>query len=343
MSGVGEVQMDILSAAQTGDQDAFGELTLPLRRELHVHCYRMLGSLDDADDALQETLLRAWRQLDHYVPRAPFRAWLYRIATNVCLTMLSKRARRNEIPAVDLAARRASGQEGEPVRLDPYPDTLLDELGPATEGTATTVDARESVELAFVAAVQFLPPRQRATLLLRDVIGYSAAEVAPMLATSVAGVNSALQRAHATLSQEQDAGRVARVHTGSGTTSEAALVHRLVNAWHAADIPAIVSLLTADAVVAMPPSPERVIGPEAISVFLATRPAGGRLDRFRLVPIRANRQPALAEYLRDRDSGPFQAHGVLVLAIAGDAIASLTRFTGDGLFARFNLPMTIDG
>ena len=208
-----QTESERLAAAKAGDDGAFAALTLPIKRELHVHCYRMLGSLADTDDALQETLLRAWRQLDRFEPRAPFRAWLYRIATNVCLTMLARRARRGEVTATALAAIR--GEEGEPMHLDPYPDRLLDELVQTAPGPEATVEQQESVELAFVAAVQILPPRQRATLLLRDVIGYPAADVAAMLATSVAGVNSALQRARATLEREQVAGRVTRVHTRS--------------------------------------------------------------------------------------------------------------------------------
>src|SRR6266511_3784972 len=198
-----QIESAHLAAARAGDERAFGELTRPLQRELHVHCYRMLGSLDDADDALQETLLRAWRQLDRFEPRAPFRAWLYRIATNVCLTMLARRARRDEVPSTSLENARGDSwrKEGEPVHLDPYPDRLLDELAPATLGPEATVEQQEGVELAFCAAVQLLPPRQRATLLLRDVIGYTAAEVAAMLGASVAGINSALQRARATLEQ----------------------------------------------------------------------------------------------------------------------------------------------
>src|SRR3954468_23125392 len=186
-----------LAAAQRGDEAAFDELTRPFRRELHVHCYRMLGSLDDADDALQETLLRAWRGLDQFQPRAPIRAWLYRIATNVCLTLLHRKTRRGEAVSLDLAggATSGSGEDDEPVHLQPYPDHLLDELRSVTPGPAATVEGREGVELAFVAAAQMLPPRQRASLLLRDVVGYNAAEVAAMLETSVAAVNSALQRA----------------------------------------------------------------------------------------------------------------------------------------------------
>ena len=333
-----------VAAARTGDEGAFRELTEPLRRELHVHCYRMLGSLDDADDALQEILLRAWRGLDQYEPRAPFRAWLYRIATNVCLTMLARRTSRGEITSLDRTDGRdfPSRQEGEPVHLQPYPDRLLDELTPAAPGPEATVEQRESVELAFVAAVQMLPPRQRATLLLRDVIGYTAAEVAPMLETSVAGVNSALQRARATLARESKSGKVTRHHSPAATATERALVDRLVAAWHAADVPAIVALLTEDALFSMPPLPQYFVGREAIAAFLATGPARGRLDRFRLVPTRANRQPALAAYWRNADEGTYHAHAILVIAIEGEAIAALTRFGDPALFVRFGLPMTLD-
>ena len=338
-------QLDSLAAAKAGDETAFGQLTKPLERELHVHCYRMLGSLDDADDALQETLLRAWRQLDHFEPRAPFRAWIYRIATNVCLTLLGQRARRGEMSFADhtRVGIDAERQDGQPMHLDPYPDRLLEDLGPVIAGPEATVEHRESVEIAFVAAVQLLPPRQRATLLLRDVIGYSAAEAAAMLATSVAGINSALQRARATLERERAAGLVSRVHAQSAASVEHALVRRLVDAWHAADIAAIVSVLTEDALLTMPPLPDRYVGRESIRTFLATVPAGGRLDRFRLVPTRANRQPAVATYFRAGDAGPFHAHAVLVLAIEGDAIASLVRFEVPDLFERFGLPATLDG
>lgn len=335
-----QTELEQLAAAQAGDEGAFGALTLPHRRELHVHCYRMLGSLDDADDALQETLLRAWRQLDRFQPRAPLRAWLYRIATNVCLTMLVRRGRRTELTATALAAVRS--QEGERVHLDPYPDHLLDELGPAAPGPEAIVEQQESVELAFVAAVQLLPPRQRAALLLRDVIGYTAAEVAAMLATSVAGANSALQRARETLAQGRGAAQVTRRHSRTSSATEQALARRLVDAWHAVDIPSIVALLTEDAVFTMPPLPARYVGREAIGAFLATMPGGGRLDRFRLVPVHANHQPAVAAYYRQGDAGAFQAHAVIVMAIEGEAIASMVRFGDPTLFARFGLPASLD-
>jgi RNA polymerase sigma-70 factor (TIGR02960 family) len=334
-------EIELLAASKAGDERAFERLTLPLQRELHVHCYRMLGSLEDADDALQETLLRAWRQLDHFEPRAPFRAWLYRIATNVCITTLARHSRRSEVTATTFAARR--GVEGEPMYLDPYPDLLLDELGPAAPGPEATVEGWESVELAFVAAAQLLPPRQRATLLLRDVIGYPAAEVAGMLATSVTAVNSALQRARATLERERSAGRVTRTHSWTSTGTEQALVRRLADAWHAADVPSIVALLTEDALLTMPPQPARYVGREAIGTFLATVPHGGRLDRYRLVPTRANRQPAVAAYYREEDVGSYRAYAVIVLAISDGAIASIVRFADPALFARFGLPATFAG
>jgi RNA polymerase sigma-70 factor (TIGR02960 family) len=339
-----KVEIERLVAAVAGDERAFAELTQPVQRELHVHCYRMLGTIDDADDALQETLMRAWRQIDRFEPRAPFRAWLYRIATNVCLTMLARRARRGEVFATSTENDGAEDRLflGEQVHLDPYPDHLLDELMTSPPGPEETIEQEESVELAFVAAVQLLPPRQRATLLLRDVIGYSATEVATMLATSVAGINSTLQRARATLDQERIAARVTRVHTRTSSTTEQALVRRLVAAWQSADIPSIVDLLTEDAVFTMPPLPLRFVGRDEIGNFLATVPGGGRLDRFRLVPIRANRQPAFAVYYRDDDYGPFEAHAVLVIAIERDTIASLTRFTNPDLFTRFALPATFD-
>jgi RNA polymerase sigma-70 factor, ECF subfamily len=328
-----------LAAARAGDQAAFADVTRPLRRELHLHCYRMLGSLDDADDALQETLLRAWRGIGRFEPNAPLRAWLYTIATNVCLTLLDRRTRRGEVSTTVVGAGHdgTGREEGEPVRLDPYPDRLLDELGPES-----TVERRESVELAFVAAVQLLPPRQRASLLLRDVIGYTTTEVAAMLATSVAGINGTLQRARATLERERRAGRVARSHTQTAAASERALVGRLVEAWHASDLNALVAVLTEDALLTMPPQPQRYVGREAIGTFFATVPRGGRLDRFRLVPTRANRQPAVAVYARDDDAGPFLAHAILVLAVDGDAIASMTRLAGPAVFTHFGLSTTLD-
>jgi RNA polymerase sigma-70 factor (TIGR02960 family) len=334
----------LLTSARKGDEEAFAALTGPLQREIHVHCYRMLGSLDDAEDALQETLLRAWRYLDRFESRSSFRAWLYRIATNVCLTLLERRARRKEVDlaGVGIEGQSASGQEEEPVRLQPYPDRLLDESWMAGDSPETLVERREDVELAFCAAIQALPARQRATLLLRDVIGYPAAEVATMLETTVAGVNSALQRARDRLALEQNSGTIARRHASPGAATERRLVERLISAWHAADVPSIVAILTEDALFSMPPQPQYFIGREAIAGFLSTVPAGGRLDRFRMVPTRANRQPALASYYRDGDRGAFHAHGIIVLSFQGEAIASICRFGDASVFPRFGLPPTVE-
>ena len=234
-------------------------------------------------------------------------------------------------------------QDGEPMDLQPYPDRFLDEAASSPSNPEATIERHEDTELAFVSAVQLLPPRQRATLLLRDVIGYSAAEVAAMLETSVAAVNSASQRARATLADARSAARVSREHAPASSAVEQSLVRRLVTAWHAADVPAIVAILTEDALLTMPPLPDRYEGREAIGAFLASTPAGGRLDRFRLVPTRANAQPALAAYLRDADDGPYHAHAILVLAIQGEAIASLVRFADAALFPRFGLPAKIEG
>ncbi|MGH2549038.1 MAG: RNA polymerase subunit sigma-70, partial [Thermomicrobiales bacterium] len=230
---------------------------------------------------------------------------------------------------------------GEEMILDPYPDALLNELvhrEPQPDAVAVT---NESIELAFIAAVQYLPPRQRAALLLRDVIGYSANEVAGMLETTTAGINSALQRARTTLEIERIAGRIARQHVRGNVDIEDRLVTRLMVAWHAADVRAIVSLLSEDALFTMPPEPLRVVGREAMTAFLSTVPDGGRLGNFRLVPTRANRQPAVALYHRAED-GVFRAHAVMVVSIAGNTIASMTRFTGPTLFAQFGLPPTLD-
>jgi RNA polymerase sigma-70 factor, ECF subfamily len=288
-------------------------LTEPLRRELYLHCYRMLGSLHDADDALQETLLRAWNALDRFEPRAPLRAWAYRIATNVCLTALARRR----------------------PELQPLPDRLLDEQGPAEPGPEAHAERRETVELAFVAAVQALPPRQRAVLLLRDVLGMSAKEAAEVLETSVAGANSALQRARSTLDRERHAGRLTRPHVPPAREDERELVRRFIESWQASDVDALVRLLAEDALLTMPPQPIRVVGREAVGEFLRTRPADGRLERFRLLPTRANGQPAVGLYL---DGEP---HAVMALSLAaGGEIAALTRFGDPALLGSFGLPMS---
>ncbi len=318
----------LLAAARVGDEAAFERLVEPHRRSLHVHCYRMLGSFHDADDVLQETLVRAWRGLARYEPRAPFRAWLYRIATNACLTAI---ARRRQIQA---------GPRYEEIApfLQPYPDDSLDELPSPEPGSEVVVEERESVGLAFLTAAQLLPPKQRAVLVLRDVLGWSAREVADTLGDSVAAVNSALQRARQRLERERRAGTFAREHVAASNESEAAVIRRFVEAWERIDVDGIVALLADDALMTMPPEPMRLVGPSEIGDFFRTVPADGHLDRIRLVPVRANGQPALAAYL-EGDDDRFHAYGLMVFALDGEAIAAITGFaTLPAYVGEFGLP-----
>src|SRR6059036_2234818 len=252
----------------------------------------MLGSLHDADDALQETMLRAWKGSSRYEPRAQLGAWLHAIATNVCLTALGRR-------------RREAERAEELVHLQPYPDRLLDEL---EEGYAL----RETVELAFVTAIQLLPPKQRAVLILRDVLGWSARETAQSLGDSVAAVNSALQRARSSIDTK-------RRQASAPIEQERVLLRRFMTAWDAVDIDALVSLLTEDAVMTMPPERMRVAGAKAIGDFFGSVPQDGRLDEIRLVSTSANRQPALAAYARSED-GSHRPYGLMVLRVEGDRI-----------------------
>jgi RNA polymerase sigma-70 factor, ECF subfamily len=307
----------LVEAARRGDEQAFARLFEPHRRALHVHCYRLLGSLHDADDALQETSLRAWRGLDGYEPRAPIRSWLYRIATNASLRAIERRARSPEPLAPDDAEIAAY--------LQPYPDRLLD------------AEERESIGLAFVSVMQLLPARQRAVLVLRDVLGWPAGDVADLLGDSVASVNSALQRARGTLEQERAAGRLAREHAPSSGAVESRIMRRFVAAWEAVDVDAMVSLLADDAVMTMPPDPMRLAGGEAIGAFFRTVPADGDLERIRLVEARANRQPALAAYMDG------EAYGVMVFALDCDSVVGITGFAGyPDLFPELGLPLVLE-
>ncbi len=327
----------LVAAAQAGDEAAFRRLTEPYRRELHVHCYRMLGSLHDAEDAFQETLLRSWRHLAGFEPRGPIRAWLYRIATNVCL---SAAARRRPEPA--LVTHDLTTPEGEAITLAPYPDALLDELPTGAADPEARYDLDETVQLAFIAAVQLLPPRQRAVLLLRDVLGFAAAEVAELIDSSTASVNSALQRARTTLEQRRTDGRLDLTRTAPPGHVERSLVRRYIEAWQSVDIDALVALLREDAFMTMPPEPLLFRGRQAIGHFFATVPAGGALDEIRLLPTRANRQPAVAAYLLDREAGVHRGYGLMVFSLDGDAIAEITGFVDPTLFPLFGLPAELD-
>jgi RNA polymerase sigma-70 factor (ECF subfamily) len=324
----------LLDAARRGGHDAFRALVEPHLRALHVHSYRMLASYDDAEEAVQETLLRAWRGLNGFQGRAPLRHWLYRISTTTCLKMINERAR---IPATvaDVAW------------LQPYPDALFDQLADTHAGLhtdpAAVVDRRESVALAFVAALQLLPASQRAVLILRDVLGWSARQVADLLGTSVPGVNSSLQRARATLDRAH--GPVAAAAAGQRPHSarERRLVEEFVRAWHERDIPALAALLRDDATLTMPPQNIRIVGRDEVVAFFTSVPAGGRLDLIQLVPTRANGHPALAAYLPDKDVAETtgcRGYGLMALTMDGDRIATITGFPDPHLFEVFGLPLT---
>jgi RNA polymerase sigma-70 factor (TIGR02960 family) len=293
-------------------EQAFARLIEPHRRALHLHCYRMLGSLHDADDALQETMLRAWKGSDRYEPHAQLATWLHAIATNVCLTALARRRSRPAQLMEDLDY------------LQPYPDRLLDDLV-----------LRETVELAFITAIQLLPPKQRAVLILRDVLGWSAREVAEALQDSVGAVTSALQRARKGLDRGQYR------HSSMSGVEERALVTRFMAAWDAVDIDALVALLTEDAVMTMPPERMRIAGGQAIGDFFATVPLEGRLDRIHLLPTVANRQPALAAYAL-ADDGNHWPYGLMVLEIERDQITGIIGFPDPWLFEQCGLPSELN-
>jgi RNA polymerase sigma-70 factor (ECF subfamily) len=302
----------LLVAAREGDEQAFVRLTGAHRQALHVHCYRLLGSLHDADDALQETLLRAWRSIDRFELQAPIGAWLHRIATNVSLRMLEQRSR-HTAAAID-------------AHLEPYPDRLLEDLPAPGRGPQSELEEREGIGLAFVAAMQLLTPKQRVAVVLRDALGWSAREVAEVLQVTVPAVNSALQRGRQRLEQERRDGTLARIHAPADAHTEAVVMRRFQEAWEAVDIDGIVALLADDALLTMPPEAARFDGSAQIGAFFATVPMDGDLARIRLVPTRANGQPALAAYAQEHEAGTHDAYGVMVFALEGDRITGITGF-----------------
>jgi RNA polymerase sigma-70 factor (TIGR02960 family) len=325
-----------LKRAQAGDEQAFAELTNPYRRELQVHCYRILGSLTDAEDMLQETLLAAWRGLPGFEERSSLRSWLYRIATNHCLNALRAAGRRVPAEPVPPFTPPEPTRRGEITWLQPYPDTLLDGIADTAPAPDARYQAVEAVELAFVAGLQRIPPRQAATLVLRDVLGFDSHEVAGMLGTSPTAVKGTLQRARAALDQHRDqAGHGPEPRPSSA--QERALARRFADAYIAADIDAVVTLLTDDAWLSMPPAPHQYHGTAAIRSFLHaafTHRGGRRLCR---VPTRANTQPALAGYLSDPGRAAAAPAGLFVLTMAGPEIHDVTRFHLDELYPRFGL------
>jgi RNA polymerase sigma-70 factor (ECF subfamily) len=333
----GAMDLELLDRARAGDEAAFGELVGPYRSELRLHCYRILGTLADAEDALQEAMLAAWRGLHGFEGRSSLRTWLYRIATTRALNLL--RAGRPH-PTVALAP---DVHPPEPTRLgdvawlQPYPNALLDDFSASPEGR---YEAREAVSLAFVTALQLLPPLQRAALILCDVLDFPARDAAGMLDTTGQSVYSALQRARATLKREHPSAD-APCAPAAGSPQEHALLTRFVDAFEAADVPGIVACLTEDAWVRMPPAPLEYQGRELAARFFATV-SFRRGRRFRLVPTRANDQPAFGVYLCDPVAAVGRAYGAFVLTVAGGQVSALTAFDM-AAFDHFGLPRTLAG
>jgi RNA polymerase sigma-70 factor (ECF subfamily) len=333
------VSENALSRARAGDENAFRELIDPYRRELQLHCYRILGSLQDAEDAVQETLLAGWRGLEGFEGRASLRAWLYRIATNRCLNALRDRGRRpQEVTA--MVEPPPPTRMAEPSWLEPYPDVLLEGLADMAPGPEARYETRESIGLAFVNALQHLPPRQRAALVLCDVLGFQRAEVAEMLDGSEASVKAALQRARATLEERLPAGGRDRTPLPR-SARERELVGRFAAALERGDTEGVVSLLTDDAWLTMPPEPYEYQGRQAIARFLQDRDA--RVGVLRLVPTRANGQPAFGCYLPDAHAPIARARGLMVLTLTDDRISAITWFGERSLLSHFGLPRTLPG
>jgi RNA polymerase sigma-70 factor (TIGR02960 family) len=332
------VEQAVLHRARAGDERAFRELTDPYRRELQVHCYRMLGSLTDAEDLLQETLLAAWRGLGGFEERASVRTWLYRIATNRCLNALRAAGRRAVAEPVPPFTPPEPTARGEVTWLQPYPDTLLDGIGDPAPGPEARYQSSEAVELAFVAGLQRMPPRQAATLVLRDVLGFGTDEVADLLDTSPTAVKGALQRARAALARDP----VGPAPPRPRSTEERVVGRRFADAFTAGDVDGVVALLTDDAWLSMPPAPHQYRGVDAIRAFFEVSFAHRGQWLARLLPTRANGRLAFGSYLGEPAGAAAVPAGLFVLTVAGDRIAALTRFHLAGLYPRFGLPQTLD-
>src|SRR3984885_10894469 len=333
------VTADLLSRARAGDGEAFRELTGPHLRELQVHCYRMLGSFQDAEDAVQETMLAAWQGIGGFIEeRASLRTWLYKIATNRCLNA-RRAASRRPVREWDVSQFEplAPTPRDEAVWLQPFPDALLEGAVDVPPGPEARYEQTEAISLAFVTALQVLPPRQVAVLILRDVLGFHASEVAGMLEVTVESVNSTLKRARASLRRRLPAEAGHRPPPAAGSAAEEAVVAKFVRAWKSADLEALVALLTDDVFMSMPPMPFEYEGRDAVARFCAILLGSGR--RFDLVPTRANGQPAFGAYLRAPD-GIRRGTGLYVLGLAGDRISAMIRFEASVL-PWFGLPRSL--
>jgi RNA polymerase sigma-70 factor (ECF subfamily) len=322
---------------RAGDEDAFRELIDPYRRELQLHIYRIVGSAQDAEDLVQETLVAAWRGLDRFEGRGSVRAWLYRIATNRALDALRANRRRPEDQRVTPMPEPTRWSE--PVWLEPYPDVLLEGIPDAAPGPEGRYETKEAIALAFIVGLQHLPPQQRAVLVLRDVLGFRAEEAAEILETSATAVNSLLRRARAAFESRLPAAGRERAPLPDSKL-ERDIVGRFAEAVEAGDVDGMVALLTMDAWLTMPPLPHAYQGRTAISAFLdgAER---GRGAPLRVVPIRANSQPAFGCYLPDQHGAIARPRGLFVLTLEGDAIAAITWFFDTGLFRQFGLPRSL--
>lgn len=342
-------QAKLLAAARDGDAEKFSELTEPYRRELQVHCYRILGSLHEAEDMVQETMLKAWKRLDTFEGRASFRAWLYKIATNTCLDYLDQQRSRRFLPNISLPS--SDPQNGilppapEMIWLEPFPDEWVGD--PSVTNPEARYTDTESISLSFLTALQVLPPRQRAVLILRDVLDFSAAETAEVLEMTVSSANSALHRARTTLSQRYHAQHLER--SASSPTDERIqwLLDHFVRAWEDADVDGLVALLKEEAILAMPPSPSWYQGRDAIGLFVAATIfadggmfSGKARHRWRLLPTGANASPAYAIYQRDANNN-YQAFGILLLTHEEHRLTQIISFIDPSLPPYFGLPAAL--
>ena len=328
-----------LDAARSGDADAFGQITEQYRLELRAHCYRMMGSIEDAEDLVQETFLRAWRRLETYQGRASFRAWLYKIATNASLDALERLPRRT-LPVEEEGSGALFGAEqavvSEPAWVEPFPDAWL---AASSAGPEARYDTYESISLAFLVALQILPPRQRTVLILADVLDWKMSEIADLVEISLSAATSLLHRARETMKQRNQSGKLHRSRMGIPNDQTRLLLDQYARAWESADLDGIIALLADDAIFPMPPMPVAVLGKQAmVALYTKSILAGDARGRWKLVPIRANGQPGFAFYRVDEATHKYHAFALQVLTIEKDLVVNATTFGFPALFHYFDLP-----